>query len=334
MNAVAEMMFDVESDQRPGGVGALVFSDLFLEPNDRAWCKASPDDRDRTVLKGDALQDALLLRARLQEHQTGMDFRTQWRGARLRVQRIETIDGDVYICRRLADGPLPIEKIGYPPTLLKAMTSEAMSKGGLVLFTGSTGSGKSTSLSSILATRLQMFGGTAWTVENPVETALHGQHGSGTCYQTEVRNDGEFGLAVQRMLRAAPNIIMIGEIRNAEAAAQAVLAGTSGHMVMSTLHANDIQSALERMKNMVTRQGLDAGFLADAIGAVLHQTMSVARLGDQVRRTMTITPLIISGSRNSTAIRAHLRSGDFSQLSSEIERQRRLMLAPGAEGMF
>lgn len=324
----------IEGTPTLGGVSALVFSDLFLEPDGRAWFKTSPDDRERRALSDEALEDALTLRSRLQEHQTGMDFRTEWRGARLRVQRIETVDGDVYICRRLADGPLPIEKLGYPPSLVKALTGEAMSKSGLVLFTGSTGSGKSTSLSSVLASRLHLFGGTAWTVENPVETALHGQHGAGTCYQTEVTNDGEFGLAIQRMLRAAPNIIMIGEIRNAEAAAQAVLAGTSGHMVMTTLHANDIQSALERIKNMIGRQGLDAAFLADAIGAVIHQSMSVVRLNDTVRRTMNVTPLLITGSRNSTAIRAHLRSGEFSQLSSEIERQRRLLMTAGAEGVF
>lgn len=324
-----------ELGQGGGLLAELAFSDLYLEPDIQAWFKRSPDDRERHVVQGDLLEETQALRRRLQEHNTGHDFRVDWEGVRVRVQRIETVDGDVYVCRRLRERPMAFADLGYPPKLMKALLSEDFTKGGLVLFTGPAGAGKSTSLASWLAARLATFGGTACTIENPVEVALHGRHGTGdvvgTCYQTQVREDAEFGPSIQRILRAAPNMIFIGEIRGRDAAAQAVLAGTSGHLVSSTLHANNVQAGLERLKTMMAESRLDAGFLADSVAAVLHQTMTTTRLGGTQRRRVSVTPLIVSGAQNETAIRAHLRSGEFSQLVSEIERQRRVM-SSGNEG--
>jgi len=315
---------------------ALPFSDLYLEPDGEAWFKNSPNDRERHSLVRPSREEALELRHQLQEHRTGLDFRADWKGMGLRVQRIETLDGDVYICRRLLDRPIPFERIGYPRRLQEQLLADNFSKGGLVLWTGATGDGKSMSQASWLIGRLRKFGGTACTVENPVEIMLQGRHGSGavmgTCYQTEVQTDGEFGVAIHRLLRAAPNMIMLGEIRTREAAAQAVLAGTSGHLVSSTLHANDVQTALERMKNMVRESGLDVSFLGDALSAILHQSMSTVTYMGRQRRVLKVTPLIVSGSANETGIRSNLRKGDFSQLSSEIERQRRIVSAEGDAG--
>ncbi|WP_206956342.1 ATPase, T2SS/T4P/T4SS family [Trinickia acidisoli] len=309
---------------------ALPFSDLYLEP-DGAWFKNSPSDRERRVLDQRSLDESLSLRRRLQEHRTGLDFRAEWEGIGLRVQRIETLEGDVYICRRLLDRPIEYGKLGYPPRLLEALLSEAFSRGGLVLWTGATGDGKSMSQASWMIERLRRYGGTACTIENPVEIVLQGRHGSGTvvgtCYQTEVQNDSDFGPTIHRLLRAAPNLIMLGEIRTREAAAQAVLAGTSGHLVSSTLHANDVQTALERMKNMVRESGLEQGFMADALSAVIHQSMRITNYGGVERRILTVTPLVVASATNETAIRATLRKGDFSQLSSEIDRQRRIAAA-------
>lgn len=322
-----------EPGQGGGPLVGLAFSDLYLEPDSQAWFKRSPDDRERHVVQGDTLEETLALRKRLQEHNTGRDFRVDWESIRLRVQRIETVDGDVYVCRRLLDQPIAFAELGYPPKLMKALLSDEFTKGGLVLFTGPAGAGKSTSLASWLAARLATFGGTACTIENPVEVTLHGRHGTGdvvgTCYQTQVREDAEFGPSIQRILRAAPNMIFIGEIRGKDAAAQAVLAGTSGHLVTSTLHANNVQAGLERLKTMLAESGLDAGFLADAVAAVLYQTMTTTRIGGTQRKRVVVTPLIVAGAQNETAIRAHLRSGDFSQLVSEIERQRRVMVQSG-----
>lgn len=308
-------------------IKALAFSDLYLEP-DGAWYKKSPSDRDRGALSLAMLEEARAMRADLQGHKTGLDFRAHWDGVDYRVQRLETLNGDVYVCRRLLDKPIPFGELGYSKKLQEAMLTDNFTRGGLVLVTGSTGDGKSMTLASWLIERLKRFGGTACTVENPIEIILQGQYGSGsvvgTCYQTEVRSDADFSSAVVRLLRAAPNMIMLGEIRGRDVAAQAVLAGTSGHLVSSTLHANDLATALERLKNMTREAGLDVSFLADALCAVFHQEMSTSSFGGKEVRTLKVTPLIISGATNETGIRANLRSGEFSLLASEIERQKRL----------
>ncbi|MEW6339640.1 MAG: ATPase, T2SS/T4P/T4SS family [Pseudomonadota bacterium] len=313
-------------------LGDMSFSDLYLEPNGQAWYKTSPSDRERHALESGALEESRALREHLQSHRTGLDFRTEWQGVALRVQRIETLDGDVYVGRRLLPRPIAWSELGYPPRLRDQLMTEAFSKGGLVLFSGGTGDGKSMSQASWLVQRLCTFGGTGWTIENPVEIVLQGKHGSGkvvgTCYQTEIRSDAEFGPEIQRLLRAAPNVIMLGEIRARDAAAQAILAGTSGHLVSSTIHANNVTTALERTKNMMRESGLDTSMMADALSAVIHQRLMSMRTPSGERRIfLTVTPLIIAGAQNETSIRVHIRKGDFSQLTSEIERQKRLIWA-------
>lgn len=311
-----------------GSLKTLDFSDLYLEPDGRAWFKNSPNDRQRHSIESEAgAAEIAELRRQLQEHRTGLDFRTEWDGIGLRVERINTLEGDVYVCRRLLKKPIAFEKLGMPPKLQESLLSEHL-KQGLVLFTGGTGSGKSMSQSSWLVARLARFGGTACTVENPIEIVLQGEHGFGdavgTCYQTEVQSENEYGPAIQRMLRAAPNIIMLGEIRSKEAAAQAVLAGTSGHIVTSTVHGSDVQTCLERIKNMLRGSGLDESMLGEALAGVIHQSMTTYSFGESTRaRKLSVTPLMVAGSPSETAIRANLRTGDFSQLSSEIDRQKR-----------
>ena len=318
----------------PTGISEFEFSDLYLEPDGSAWAKRSPGDRERTVLTDGALQEAQRLRERIQEHKTGVDFSVPWGDMRLRIQRIETIDGDVFVCRKLMGSVLDINGLGFPPKLVDALLSESLNKGGVVLFTGSTGAGKSTSLGAWLAARLRLYGGTCWTVENPIEMRLNGKHVGrngvvGTCYQTEVRNEEEIGGSIQKILRAAPNIIMVGEIRTAHAASQTVFAGTSGVLGCATFHANDIMSALGRIKNLLNGSELDS--IADSLAAIIHQTATTKIVNGVTRRETTIAPLIVSGSRSSTAIRSHLRSGDFSQLVSEIERQKNVLFSQDAQ---
>lgn len=318
-------------------IKALAFSDLYLEP-DGAWYKKSPGDRERRALLPAVLEEARAMRVTLQGHKTGLDFRAHWEGVDFRVQRLETLNGDVYVCRRLLDKPIAFDQLGYSKKLQEAMLTDSFTRSGLVLFTGATGDGKSMTQASWLLERLRRFGGTACTVENPIEIILQGQYGTGpvvgTCYQTEVRADADFATLIVRLLRAAPNMIMLGEIRSRDVAAQAVLAGTSGHLVSSTLHANDLATALERLKNMTREAGLDVSFLADALCAVFHQEMSTSSFGGKEVRSLKVTPLIISGATNETGIRANLRSGDFSLLASEIERQKRLASSTADQQRF
>jgi twitching motility protein PilT len=85
--------------------------------------------------------------------------------------------------------------------------------------------------------------------------------------------------------------------------------------------------ALERVKNMVRESGLDVNLLADSLCAVVHQSMRTVEFQGAERHVVTASPLIVSDSVNETAIRSTLRKGDFSQLASEIERQRNCIVS-------
>jgi twitching motility protein PilT len=81
-----------------GSLKTLDFSDLYLEPDGRAWFKNSPNDRQRHSIESDTgTAEIAELRRQLQEHRTGLDFRTEWDGIGLRVERIDTLEGDVYV---------------------------------------------------------------------------------------------------------------------------------------------------------------------------------------------------------------------------------------------
>lgn len=304
----------------------LPFSDLYLEPDGDAWFKISPTDRLRREIEPEGQRELHALRRELTQHRTGIDFRQEWMGVSLRTTRLETVSGDLYVCRRLLDEPIPFEMLGIPVRLQDALLSESFMKGGLNLFTGGTAAGKSMSQSAWVVARLKRFGGTAVTIEKPIEMMLQGvyKNGSvvGTLYQTEVQSEADIGPAINNLLRAAPTIIMLGEIRTKDAAAEAVLAGMSGHIVTATLHGNDVISSLERLKNMVRKAGLDESLIGDSLSAVVHQSKSSVKFGTTEKTVLSVEPLIISGSISETAIRNNLRVAEYAQLSSEIVRQK------------
>ena len=309
----------------------IAFSDMYLEPNG-VWYKRSPSDGVRRTPSQEEIAECARLREALMAHRTGMDFRFEHEsGLTLRAQRINTLEGDVYICRSLKDAPIEYAKLGMPFKLQRALLDDSFRKGGLILWTGGTGAGKSMSQASWLTTYMTEYGGTACTVENPIEIRLQGQYSNGgttgTIYQTEVQSDEEFGAAISRLLRAAPSVIMLGEIRDAAAAARAVIAGASGQLVSATLHGNNIPTALERLRNMLREAKLDNGLLADSLCAIVHQSMTTETFMEQEQHHIAFSPLIVSGSSSMTAIRSHLRQDDLSSLASELSRQHRNMLA-------
>ena len=121
-----------------------------------------------------------------------------------------------------------------------------MTKRGLVIFVGATGTGKSTSLASMIGHRNQNSRGHIISVEDPIEF-IH-QHDGCIVTQREVGIDTEsFEVALKNMLRQAPDVIMIGEIRTREAMEQAITFAETGHLCLCTLHANNANQALDRI---------------------------------------------------------------------------------------
>ena len=148
------------------------------------------------------------------------------------------------VLRRIETKIPEIDELGLPP-IIKELS---MTKRGLVIFVGATGTGKSTSLASMVGYRNHNSRGHIISIEDPIEF-VH-EHGSCLVTQREVGMDTEsFDVALKNTLRQAPDVIMIGEVRSAETMAQALTFAETGHLCLCTLHANNANQALDRIQS-------------------------------------------------------------------------------------
>lgn len=209
-------------------------------------------------------------------------------GIRLRLSRQKMADGEEWMCMRVIKTEVPtLDKLGIMPAYVQALR-ELGHREGLIMITGATGHGKTTTAASLLLDYLNTHGGIAVTIEDPVEYVMKGQHGqSGFCFQVEVDHDEGWASAIKRSLRWAPHYIFVGEIRTPQAAEQVLRAATTGHMVLTTVHAGSPEEALLGLMHLA-EQGMGGGanlILAAGISAVMHQTMTEA--GPSVRLVAT-----------------------------------------------
>ncbi|PIQ36332.1 MAG: type IV pili twitching motility protein PilT [Lysobacterales bacterium CG17_big_fil_post_rev_8_21_14_2_50_64_11] len=151
------------------------------------------------------------------------------------------------VLRRIESRIPTIDELNLPP-VLKTL---AMTKRGIVLFVGATGTGKSTSLAALIGYRNQNSSGHIITIEDPIEF-VH-KHEGCIITQREVGIDTDsWEAALKNTLRQAPDVIMIGEIRTREGMDHAVAFAETGHLVLATLHANNANQAMDRIINFFT----------------------------------------------------------------------------------
>ena len=163
---------------------------------------------------------------------------------RFRVSAFQQRNHAGMVLRKIETKIPTIEELKLP----KIMHELAMTKRGLVIFVGATGSGKSTSLASIIGYRNANSTGHIVSIEDPIEY-IH-QHGSCIVTQREVGIDTEsFEMALKNTLRQAPDVILIGEIRTRETMDHAIAFAETGHLCLATLHANNANQALDRIIN-------------------------------------------------------------------------------------
>jgi twitching motility protein PilU len=148
------------------------------------------------------------------------------------------------VLRRIETRIPEVEELGLP----KIIEDLAMTKRGLVIFVGATGTGKSTSLAAMVGHRNRNSRGHIVSIEDPIEF-IH-EHANCLVTQREVGIDTEsFDVALKNTLRQAPDVILIGEVRSAEAMAQALTFAETGHLCLCTLHANNANQALDRIQS-------------------------------------------------------------------------------------
>jgi type IV pilus assembly protein PilB len=183
-----------------------------------------------------------------------------------RVSTLPVIFGEKIVLRILDAGnlSLELEKFGLEPKAEKDFMAAIMNPYGMVLVTGPTGSGKTTTLYSALS-KVNTEDVNIMTAEDPVEYNLYGIN------QVLVRNEigMSFAAALKAFLRQDPNIIMVGEIRDIETGSIAIKAALTGHLVLSTLHTNDAPSTITRLIDM----GLEPFNVAAALNCVTAQRL-------------------------------------------------------------
>ncbi len=184
----------------------------------------------------------------------------------LRVATIPSVGGEDVVMRILAAGePIPLEKLGVLPANLERLKSAISKPYGLFFVCGPTGSGKTTTLHSVLK-YLNNVDTKIWTAEDPVEITQKGLR------QVQINKKAgiDFATIMKAFLRADPDIIMVGEMRDAETTSIGIEASLTGHLVFATLHTNSAPESIIRLLDM----GMDPFNFSDALLGILAQRLA------------------------------------------------------------
>lgn len=195
-----------------------------------------------------------------------ISLRVAGREVDVRVSTLPTASGERVVLRLLDKqaGRLELEKLGMAPDTLAALKGVVRRPHGIVLVTGPTGSGKTTTLYAALST-LDTQSANVMTVEDPIEYHLPG------IGQTQVNSKAQmtFARGLRAILRQDPDVVMVGEIRDLETAEIAIQAALTGHLVLSTLHTNSALGAIARLRDL----GVESYLLSSSLSAVLAQRL-------------------------------------------------------------
>jgi len=196
----------------------------------------------------------------------------------VRLSLLPVFDGIRIVCRLLEQGKqFSLMSSGFSPADYHALKRLVSNGSGIVLLTGPTGSGKTSTLYGLLS-ELNSVDVNIMTLENPVEYVLPG------ISQVQI-NDAQglsFGDTLRSILRQDPDIVLVGEIRDGETASIAAQAALTGHLVLSTLHTNDAMAAVPRLLDL----GIDSTVLADALVGVVSQRL-VRKLCSSCKTSVT-----------------------------------------------
>ena len=273
-------------------------SDIHIEPNDKVLqvrCR-----KDGTLFKSMnlpvSIRNAIVSRIKvisglkIEEKRIPQDGRIKMtlgakRKVDLRVSTLPTLHGEKIVMRILDQSNLNMEltQLGFEAQTFRVFKKNLNRPHGMILVTGPTGSGKTTTLYSALS-RLNKEDVNIMTAEDPVEFNLRGTN--------QVNTNAAIGLtyasALKAFLRQDPDIIMIGEIRDLETAEIAIKASMTGHLVLSTLHTNDSAATINRLLDM----GIPPYLLASSIAMILSQRL-VRRLCPHCKKPQEMPPSLL-----------------------------------------
>lgn len=260
------------------------------------------------------------------------EFTVRDDGISYRVSMLVSIAETIYVLRRFPPKVPELATLGiHPRHIDKLLTPELT---GLVVVAGAFGQGKTTTASSLLTARLSKYGGVGITVEDPPEMPLEGHHGHGICYQTWVEQGG-FGDEIRKAARWSPSVIFLGEVRDGEAATEALRASINGRLVICTTHAGSVTLAIERIYSLANSAAGDsedvASLLANGLTAVLHQRLETDAVG--VKRPKLQFLWVGDGDNPreyaSKGVRNTIRQRRFDQIENDVMLQLNQMMMKG-----
>lgn len=253
------------------------------------------------------------------------DYRIHFRDSYLRGHRQRTVDGILHILRVTSSHIPDSRKLGMPLAVRNILCSPEMGDvGGLVIFCGQPGHGKSTSCAAIIMDRVKQYGSFCLAVEDPPEYPLSGDYSaqggkSGKVIQVHAR-ERSFSDDLRDALRCYPSnsrgsLLLVGEVRDADCAVQVLRAAGNGQLVFMTTHAGDPVMAIERLLSLANGLMKDpkeaSALLASSVRAVIHQRLQDGKL--------TVTPLF--SMRADSVVASTIRNGDPRLLSTELNHQ-------------
>ena len=253
-------------------------SDIHIEPlEDQVRIRLRVDGAlqvaelvDRSLQLGLVSRVKILARLNIAEQRLPQDGRirlaVRGRDIDLRVSTSPTHQGESVVLRILdrKNVPLDFKALGFAAAACRQMQRHISSPNGIILVTGPTGSGKTTTLYAALTVLNQPHVKT-FTVEDPIEYHLKGV--SQILVRPQIGLD--FAAVLRSILRQDPDIIMVGEIRDSETAGIAVQASLTGHLVFSTLHTNSAASSITRLRNI----GIDNFLIVSSVRAIIAQRL-------------------------------------------------------------
>ncbi|OGL90313.1 hypothetical protein A3I45_02600 [Candidatus Uhrbacteria bacterium RIFCSPLOWO2_02_FULL_53_10] len=200
----------------------------------------------------------------------------------VRTSTLPTAHGESVVMRLLVPTAINLEfaQLGFRKNVFEKLQREIVKPNGMIITTGPTGSGKTTTLYAILK-QLNKPEVKIITLEDPVEYKLEGINQS----QIDHSKDYTFSAGLRSILRQDPDIVMVGEIRDKETAETAIQAALTGHLLLSTIHTNDASGAVPRFLSM----GVEPALLAPALRVIMGQRL-VRKLCEACREQTQLTP--------------------------------------------
>jgi twitching motility protein PilT len=239
------------------------------------------------------------------------DYAISMGGRRYRVNRMLTRGRPRWTLRLLPENIPDVGQISVPPAAIKAFLE---AKNGLFLVCGATGSGKSTTIASLIQERAKRRQEHVITFEDPIEF-LFPQGTPSLVSQREMGTDEhEFGSALRAALRQAPDVILVGEIRDGETAEIALQAAETGHVVVATLHTSSAAQTVQRYLKLIPSDRLENAMLsfADSMRAILCQRLL---LDENKGKRFPIHELLLPYD----SVCGMIRRGEFKNLEHELE---------------